>query len=1012
MPGAANVDALLAQCEWVRKLVRHLVFDKDVADDVVQQTYLAAIEHAPERMESPRSWLAQVARRFVFQAHRKETRRRRSEILAARAEALTAGPGVERRIEMHRSLVDAVGALPDPYRSLVVMRYFEGIAPREIARRYGLPETTVRNRLSRALDQLRTRLDSQYGDRRTWSVALLPLTLGRGAGGVTAGTVAAAAIAVVLAGATLVLVLGAAKERDGGQAQDAAGAFSSPRAEAGERADGAVATPPRPAESALEAPEHAAPVLRGRVVDGAGAPASGARVWLMRPLHKSAHADDWFTRSSRQFERTAPVAETAAGADGAWAFADPGAGPWDVLAEVPGAARGLVEGVAPAAEPRAVDLVVEPVELVTCVAIDDEGNPVPGVEVAVHHQKSFDPHFNRPRTEILRSDGAGRFTIAKARKDLVDARLLLVERFQGAGCWQQVSLRKPGFAPIYAAPLSEHPIDEEGRVVFVMQRGRRVTVSFRADEPIAEPIRCMLRMESARFEAVTTTDESQDAVFDDVPRGTTVSVVLDTPGWALIKNPVVDGMRSRFCASRWRVPATGDIRWEIVVHRGASVGGTVVDDLTGAPVEGVEVAAFPNASYLASMSHLVRAISDREGRFAIAGLTAIWNELRIRSDEWHAPAPPPGPGVVEAPETGLPPAAAPPVVATRPGARLALLLLPDGDEPIRDLRILVRRAGRASGTVVDERGAPVAGVRVSAAGDSAQPWPAAADESPPCAVTGADGRFTLAGVPPGTPRLVVRAPDCAPALSDPFALEPGGEGRVPPVVVRPGEPVVVVVRSDRGRPIPGIGVKIYASRFPREHVGEDDVAARTDAAGRVEVRSLPAGPLCLAVENQSPDGLVLSPAFRSTLAHDPARREEIAVEMVEPAVLSGSVRLADGTPVAHASVVLAPDRASPDDFQAIEDLLGRGPIDWGRAGAEAGVRELSGVRIRTDAAGAFSAKVNSRRPFVVRRVEQWRRGDRALGATFEPVEPGAALVPGGPAVTLVVQRSPGAPNPR
>ena len=195
------MDALLAQCEWVRHLVRHLVFDRDVADDVVQQTYLAALEHPPAKLESPRGWLAQVARRFVFQTHRKEARRRRSEIVAARTEA--AEPDVAHRLEMHTKLVEAVSSLQDPYRAVVVMRYFDGLAPRDIAARLGLPATTVRNRLSRALDQIRSRLDGDYGDRKAWSLALLPLTLGRTR--TVTGISAAAGVAVILASAAITL---------------------------------------------------------------------------------------------------------------------------------------------------------------------------------------------------------------------------------------------------------------------------------------------------------------------------------------------------------------------------------------------------------------------------------------------------------------------------------------------------------------------------------------------------------------------------------------------------------------------------------------------------------------------------------------------------------------------------------------------------------------------------------------------------------------------------------------
>jgi hypothetical protein len=178
-----------------------------------------------------------------------------------------------------------------------------------------------------------------------------------------------------------------------------------------------------------------------------------------------------------------------------------------------------------------------------------------------------------------------------------------------------------------------------------------------------------------------------------------------------------------------------------------------------------------------------------------------------------------------------------------------------------------------------------------------------------------------------------------------------------------------------------------------------------DSSGRVEIRSLPAGPICLAVENVSAEGLILAPSFRSTFVHDPARRKEIQVEMVESVPVSGTVRLADGSPVAHATVIFAPARVGPEDFHAIEDMIGRGPLDWSRFATEDGVREMSGVRVRTDAAGAFSTNVNSSRPLALRRVERWRAGEPEPMEGFEPIDAGTVLVPGGPAKIIVVQRS-------
>jgi Sigma-70 region 2 len=164
---------------------------------------------------------------------------------------------------------------------------------------------------------------------------------------------------------------------------------------------------------------------------------------------------------------------------------------------------------------------------------------------------------------------------------------------------------------------------------------------------------------------------------------------------------------------------------------------------------------------------------------------------------------------------------------------------------------------------------------------------------------------------------------------------------------------------------------------------------------------------------------VVQQTYLAALEHPPARLESprgwlaqvarrfaFQVEMVEAVPVSGTIRLADGSPVAHATVIFAPASVAPEDFHAIEDMIGRGPLDWSRFATEDGVREMSGVRVRTDAAGAFSTNVNSSRPLALRRVERWRAGEPEPIEGFEPIEAGTVLVPGGPAKVIVVQRSP------
>ena len=47
-------------------------------------------------------------------------------------------------------------ALDEPYRTVILMRYYEDLTPSQIAEHLGLPAATVRTRLRRGLERLRS----------------------------------------------------------------------------------------------------------------------------------------------------------------------------------------------------------------------------------------------------------------------------------------------------------------------------------------------------------------------------------------------------------------------------------------------------------------------------------------------------------------------------------------------------------------------------------------------------------------------------------------------------------------------------------------------------------------------------------------------------------------------------------------------------------------------------------------------------------------------------------------
>lgn len=223
------LEELLRHEGWLRGLVRGLVGDEQAAEDALQETWLRALELRPGGMRAPRAWLAAVARRVASEGRRSERARAlREKLLAeARPEAVDERELAERletAAAVQRRLAEAVLALGEPARSAVVLRYFEGRSAAEIARAAGVPESTVRNRIQRALNELRERLDRESGgDRTRWLAALAPLAdlsrppitalpLGRAALWVMTRSIELGVLATVGALVTLVLLLPEAVE--------------------------------------------------------------------------------------------------------------------------------------------------------------------------------------------------------------------------------------------------------------------------------------------------------------------------------------------------------------------------------------------------------------------------------------------------------------------------------------------------------------------------------------------------------------------------------------------------------------------------------------------------------------------------------------------------------------------------------------------------------------------------------------------------------------------------------
>lgn len=188
----SRAQELLQHASAIRGLARRLVGDAE-ADDLVQDTWVAALVNVPTVDRPLRPWLGTVLRNFARRSLRRSAVRPATEASASGSLPADDPAEVCEGIEAAQLLTEEVGRLAEPYRSAVYLHYYQGVALVDVARRFGVPPATVRSHLRRGIDRLRQRLDGRFGQERgTWCALLVPLIRSKAA---VAKAVAAPAIA-------------------------------------------------------------------------------------------------------------------------------------------------------------------------------------------------------------------------------------------------------------------------------------------------------------------------------------------------------------------------------------------------------------------------------------------------------------------------------------------------------------------------------------------------------------------------------------------------------------------------------------------------------------------------------------------------------------------------------------------------------------------------------------------------------------------------------------------------
>jgi len=772
---------LLENLPWMRSQARSLTSDASLADDLVQDTLVAALSRPPVGGGPLRPWLALVMRRQNWRRFRASARRRRREQQAAIPD--DGAEGAPASTPHFRRAVEVIARMREPYRRALRMRYLEGLPPRAIAARMGLSVRTVNSRLRRGLHELR---QSMARERRfvwaplAWLGALASSARRRARVGAWLGGTAVVALGTVLVLATSSgshAVSAAAVEARG----TAASATPSPlagdpapaeRVEPGRRARRVAAEVGTGGRAGLEerAATHAPRAVReGIAVDGSGEPLAGVTVAFQPGATTRQHegfavftADGGAARTTTTDARGRFALELPVAAQGRLCVADER---WTAVG-----ARGI------AGEPTGPTTLVaaEPVRLRGRV-VDGAGEPVAGALLRLELDQGLRslPVEEGDLTLLIPTAESGSDGEFELEGHALDAARLLVSRAGFAG----VRLALPADA--------REPFD-----VVLARRG-------------AEPARVTGRVRDASGAplAGAAVAGGAELVWTDAEGRFEVGVDARA-GWRLTAYargllPVgrgSDGLPPSEVELCLREPARA-IRGRVVDARGRGVAGAHVwaEDPTTAAVEG-EVCVF--AEELVGGRERrppVHAVTDASGAFRLDSLLDRTYRLRAmrRDDLAVTPA--------------VPVAAGPSGAGGAPGAvGVELRFATDAAEPTP-----WTSAPSIGGRVVALDGSPLEGVAVVLAkqlglhgsGDGRRYRVGFEGRE---TRTGADGRFAFEGVAAGGAYLVLSGPgiiartvdvpgDGSHADFEVVALRPAAVE----VVVAPGHPAERLEFRDR-----------------------------------------------------------------------------------------------------------------------------------------------------------------------------------------------------------------------
>jgi len=166
---------LLNRDRFIREMSRSLIADVHHADDVAQEIWLSFLAGPAVAIRHPVAWISAAIRNRFRMLSRREIRRKKREEAAAMPERVPPADEVAAQEEIGLIVAEAVLGLDEPFRTPLLLRYYDHRPNREVAEILGISQEAVQSRMRRSLERVRKELTRKYnGDTKSWVLALAP----------------------------------------------------------------------------------------------------------------------------------------------------------------------------------------------------------------------------------------------------------------------------------------------------------------------------------------------------------------------------------------------------------------------------------------------------------------------------------------------------------------------------------------------------------------------------------------------------------------------------------------------------------------------------------------------------------------------------------------------------------------------------------------------------------------------------------------------------------------------